>query len=126
METNMNPVNWFEIPVTDLPRAKKFYETVLGLELTLMEMGPSKMAWFPMKEGVTGATGALVLAEGYTPSAQGTMVYFTVYDLDSALAKVAGSGGKVAGEKMDIGEYGIIAKILDTEGNQVSLHTWKK
>ncbi|HCA80819.1 MAG TPA: glyoxalase, partial [Bacteroidetes bacterium] len=25
-----NPVNWFEIPVNDMERGKKFYETVLG------------------------------------------------------------------------------------------------
>ncbi|MGB5072301.1 MAG: VOC family protein, partial [Flavobacteriales bacterium] len=31
-----NPVVWFEIYVDDMPRAKKFYETVLGLQLESM------------------------------------------------------------------------------------------
>ena len=28
-----NPVSWFEIYVDDMPRAKQFYETVIGTEL---------------------------------------------------------------------------------------------
>ena len=39
METKMNPVNWFEIPVAELDRAKKFYENVFGFELALNENG---------------------------------------------------------------------------------------
>ncbi len=31
----MNPVDWFEIPVTDMTRAKRFYEDVLGLQILL-------------------------------------------------------------------------------------------
>lgn len=29
-----NPVNWFEIYVSDMTRARKFYESVLGVELS--------------------------------------------------------------------------------------------
>ena len=43
-----NPVGWFEIPATDLKRAKKFYEGVFGVKLSLQTMGPCEMAWFPM------------------------------------------------------------------------------
>ena len=28
-----NMINWFEIPVTDFDRAKKFYETVMEIQL---------------------------------------------------------------------------------------------
>jgi len=120
-----NPVNWFEIPVDDLDRAKKFYETVLGLELTLNEMGPLPMAWFPMTEGLAGATGSLVKGEGYSPSTAGSLVYFTVKDLDQALGRVSAGGGKVLLPKMSIGEYGFIAHFQDSEGNRVALHAEK-
>jgi predicted enzyme related to lactoylglutathione lyase len=40
----LNPVNWFEIPVTDINRAKKFYEKIFGFELALNEMGLVQMA----------------------------------------------------------------------------------
>jgi len=45
MPSEKNPVNWFEIAVTDLNRAKEFYENILGYELSVQEMGPLKMAW---------------------------------------------------------------------------------
>ncbi len=38
VKTKINPVNWFEIPVKDMARAKKFYEKVFGVELTAEEM----------------------------------------------------------------------------------------
>ncbi len=82
MSDQTNPVNWFEIPVNDLERAKQFYETVFGLQLSLNEMGPMKMAWFPMTQGSPGATGTLIKSEGYTPSHAGTLIYFTVTDIE--------------------------------------------
>ena len=59
-----NPVNWFEIPVTDLDRASAFYAAAFGSEFTPMEMGAAKMAMFPMEQGAPGAGGALVAPEG--------------------------------------------------------------
>ena len=50
MPSHANPVNWFEIPVADLPRAKNFYETVLEVALTDSEMGPNRMAWFTLEK----------------------------------------------------------------------------
>ena len=37
MEIKHNVVGWFEIPVTDMERAIKFYQTVFGFELTRNE-----------------------------------------------------------------------------------------
>ena len=48
MASKYNPVNWFEIPVKDMKRAKSFYEKVFGWELSLNKVGSSEMAWFPM------------------------------------------------------------------------------
>jgi hypothetical protein len=72
MAGEMNPVNWFEIPTTDLGRATSFYEAALEVTLAPNEMGPLKMALFPMAQGAPGATGALVQGEGYIPSATGS------------------------------------------------------
>jgi uncharacterized protein len=121
----MNPIVWFEIPANDIERAKSFYETLLGVGLSLNEMGPLKMAWFPMKEGVSGATGSLVQAEGYVPSHSGTVVYFSVDDINGTLDKANANGGKTLLPKMDIGEYGFIAHLEDSEGNRVALHSMK-
>jgi len=123
METKMNPVNWFEIPVTDLEKAKQFYEHVLGMALSLNEMGPMRMAWFPMAEGAPGATGTLMQAEGYTPSCTGALVYFSVDNIEATLAKVKERGGKTLNPKTSIGEHGFVAHFEDCEGNRIALHS---
>lgn len=117
-----NPVNWFEIPVNDLDRAKAFYEAVLGVELALNESGPMKMAWFPMTMGATGAAGTLAKGEGYTPSKTGSLVYFHVDSIETTLKKIEDKGGKMLMPKVSIGEYGHIAHFEDCEGNRVALH----
>ena len=118
----MHLVNWFEIPATDLERAKAFYEAVLDVELAVHDMGPLKMAMFPMMPGASGAAGALVAHEEYTPSHSGSMVYFSVPDIEATLAKAAAAGGKILFEKKSIGEYGFFGHAEDSEGNRIGLH----
>ncbi len=122
MPSHTNPVNWFEIPVTNLARAKTFYESILGVVLTEMEMGPKKMGWFPMELGATGATGTLIQGEGYTPSHDGSLVYIHVDAIDTTLAAIGSAGGKTLLPRTSIGEHGFIAHFEDTEGNRVALH----
>ena len=121
----MNPVGWFEIPVTDLDRAKEFYEAVFGFKLEVHEMGPLKMAWFPMKPNEPQATGSLVKADGYKPSHSGTLVYFSVNDIEVTLKKADDSGGKTLKAKYPIGEHGFVGILEDTEGNRVAIHSMK-
>ena len=123
MSTQRNPVGWFEIPVTDMARAKAFYEHVFALELEEHQMGPALMAWFPMKEGVVGAAGSLVKGEGYEPSLEGALVYFTAPDIDATLSRATEKGGHVIAEKFSIGEHGFVALIQDSEGNRIGLHS---
>jgi len=123
MGAEKNPVGWFEIPVTDMARAKAFYEHLLGLELEEHAMGPSRMAWFPMARDVTGAAGALVFGEGMKPSPEGVVVYFTAPDLEGALARAAEKGGAVLRGRTDIGEFGFYGLVRDSEGNRVGLHS---
>lgn len=118
-----NPVNWFEIPATDLDRAQSFYENVLGVELDRNELGPLKMAFFPMVDGAYGSSGTLVQNESYTPSHAGSMVYFSVDDIEGTLARIESAGGKVLNPKSSIGEHGFVAHFEDCEGNRVALHS---
>jgi predicted enzyme related to lactoylglutathione lyase len=123
MSTESNPVGWFEIPVTDMPRAMRFYEHVFGMKLDLQEMGPLQMAWFPMKNGEYGTAGSLVKNEAYLPSQAGTLVYFTAADIDAALQRVTERGGKVLRAKTSIGEHGFVGHFEDSEGNRVAVHS---
>jgi len=119
----MNVVNWFELPATDLARAKTFYEAVFGIPLMHMDMGPSSMEMFPSEPGGPNAGGALVKSEGYEPCATGPTVYFFAEDIEATLAKVTAAGGSVMVPKMSIGEHGFIAHFADSEGNRVALHS---
>lgn len=113
-------INWFELPVTDLDRARRFYETVLGTRLKAETFGGMPMAMFPAGGDAVG--GALVLDARRTPGG-GTIVYLNASGiLDECAARIESAGGKVLLPKTDIGEPGHILLLLDTEGNQVGLH----
>lgn len=117
-----NLVNWFELPVTDLARARAFYERVLGIELQLQSMGQDQMAWFPMSQNGPGTGGALIKARGYVPSYEGTLIYFSVEQIEPVLERVEPAGGELIQPKQSLGQYGFFALFQDSEGNRVGLH----
>jgi predicted enzyme related to lactoylglutathione lyase len=116
-----NPINWFEIPVHDLNRAKTFYEQVFETRLDVFDMGEVRMAWFPRPENTVGSSGGLIQAPGRTPARTGTVVFFSVPDIDATLAAVEKHGGKIVMPKTSGGEHGAIAHFEDSEGNLVAL-----
>ncbi len=115
------PITWFELPTTDLTRARAFYETVLSVSLRQEDFGGMPMALFPYEPG--GVGGALIQDARCAPSRDGAVVYLDARgELDACLARVAGAGGRVLVPRTDIGQPGFIALIQDTEGNRVGLH----
>ncbi len=119
-----NPVNWFEIYVRDMDRARKFYETVLSVELQPMPTD-LPMCGFPGGPDAPGCTGALVYDEDMPSGGNSTMVYFSCEDCAVEGARVAAAGGKLGREKMSIGQFGFIVLASDTEGNGFGLHSLK-
>jgi uncharacterized protein len=131
MTQKMNPVGWFEIPVSDMDRAIRFYEDVFQFKLSRNQMGPLDMAWFPGFEAqnVPGSGGSLVHHEEfYKPSSDGTLVYFSSpsEDLGNELSRVEKAGGKVlVPKKLIAPDIGYMGVFMDTEGNRVALHSRK-
>ena len=124
MDKTTNSLNWFEIPATDITRSTKFYETIFGIEMEENNMGDAKMSFFPWEAGSGKATGAVVQSPQHKPSIEGTIVYLNANpNMDGVLAKVEEAGGKILVPKMSIGEHGNIAFIMDTEGNNVGIHS---
>jgi uncharacterized protein len=124
MPASPHALSWFEIPVTNFPRAKAFYESVLGVIIEPMVMGPTTMGFLSSDPNAVG--GAIVHGEeNFTPSKQGTIVYLNGGDdLAPMLARVEGAGGSIAVPKTDIGnDFGHFAHFIDTEGNKVGLHS---
>ena len=120
-----NPVGWFELPVNDTNRAQKFYQELLGITLNRQDIPDYEMLWFPSEENSYGSPGALMKGMGYKPSKGGVIIYFTCPHIDEALERVEKIGGKIFLPKKDIGEYGYIAWVEDTEGNVIGLHRRK-
>jgi hypothetical protein len=117
-------VGWFEIPVSDMGRAKKFYETVFKIEVKDVDFGGLKMGWFPDNNGAYGATGTLIQQESYIPSQEGTLVYFMSEDVQNELDRIEAAGGKIYQSKTKISdEHGFMGVFIDTEGNRVALHS---
>lgn len=120
-----NAINWFEIPVSDYERAKKFYCSIYEYEMVEMDMQGTKMGMLPHDPASGGIGGAICYGEGYTPSTEGSKVYLNGgKDLNEVLGRVESAGGQVILGKTKItDEIGFFAIFADTEGNQVSLHS---
>lgn len=117
-------VVWFEIPVSDMDRAKTFYETVFKVKIEVVNFGGLLMGWFPDRGEVNGARGTLIKQESYIPSQEGTLVYFGCDDLQNELDRVEKAGGKIYQPKTEISlEHGCMGVFIDTEGNRVALHS---
>jgi uncharacterized protein len=123
-----NAISWFEIPVENLERAKKFYEAIFDAALTTMRAGPTgpRLAIFPV-DPTKGVGGALAHGSGYSPTTFGIKVYLNAGDdLGVVLARVEPAGGTVAVPKTQISpQFGFMGAFIDTEGNWVGLHSLK-
>jgi predicted enzyme related to lactoylglutathione lyase len=125
---NTHAINWFELPVIDFDRAKRFYETIFDYQMPENQMGPARMGFLLYDFQNGGRGGAIVHnPELYTPSANGTLVYLNCDpDLSLVSGKVVSAGGKILREKTQVGpNLGYWALIVDTEGNRVALHSMK-
>ena len=120
-----NAISWFEIPASDLKRARTFYETIFQIELTDFAVPNGlKMALFPVEPGKIG--GALAHhPDFYVPSHDGTLIYLNGNpDLGIVLARVESAGGKVLVPKTQISEqHGYMAVFEDSEGNRIAIHS---
>ena len=123
----MNPVVHFEMPYANRERLAKFYESAFGWQMQMLgdDMGSYVVATTtetdqkgPKKPGAING--------GFFPKkpdwpAQHPSVVIAVDDIKDAMRKVAGAGGKVLGEPMEIPGVGQYVSFTDTEGNRVSM-----
>ena len=119
-----NSVVWFEIPVSNLEKAKTFYAKVTGFALKDQDIGPNKTAVFgysgtddmDASDAVSGH-----LYEG-KPSAKGSgnTIHLAVGNIDEALKRVGPAGGEVVSDIIPI-PAGRFAYCLDPDGNSFGL-----
>jgi predicted enzyme related to lactoylglutathione lyase len=104
-------------PVTDIKRARDFYEGVLGLKPTLESAGGM---WVEYDLG--GATFAIgCYGDVWKPSPDGTCVAFEADDFDAEIARLKSKGVKFAMEPMPAPNCKF-AIICDPDGNRILIH----
>ncbi len=111
-------VTWFEIPVSDMPRAIAFYEKFLEAKIHYQDLGDFKMAI------LGGQQGALVQHNAYQPSFAGIMVYINAQlPIQEQMALAEKLGGKILRPAALISEdFGYTGIIQDSEGNRIGIH----
>lgn len=124
MNAQTNIINWFEIPVTEMPRAKKFYEAIFGIEMYEETIAGTQMAYFPGEPGSGKVSGCLALSPDHKPSTEGVVVYLNANPaMNPVLERISEAGGKVLMPRTLVTpEIGYMAFFLDTEGNKMALH----
>lgn len=122
--SKFKPVNaavWFEIPVTDMKRAKTFYGTVLQSEFKDDNTGPNPMAIFVAKDD-SSVAGHLYPGKPASGGSGNTIHLATPAPLEEALERLSKSGGKVLSPIVTI-PPGRFAYCLDPDGNSIGLFT---
>ncbi len=119
-----NALLWFEIPVEDFDRAKAFYEAILDFEMPVMPVQDEKLGILPHVQG-EGIGGAIYKEKNFQATKNGVKIYLNGgKDLNVALNRVEGAGGKVLVPKTQITpELGYWAMFEDSEGNEICLHS---
>ena len=122
MEQGKIWTGWFEIPVTDMQRARKFYESIFEIKIDLSEFGPLTMGIFPH---TNGGCALCHHPEFYKPSDSGVLVYLDANpDLSIVQNRIENAGGKIIMAKKQISEkHGYMCLFKDTEGNRLALHS---
>ena len=109
-------------PVTNLKRARQFYEGVLGLKATHV-FGDEITAWVEYDIG----SGTLSIGNGapdWKPSAGGGSVGLEVDDFDAAIKQLKASGAAFRVEPIET-PVCRMAVISDPDGNSITIHKRK-
>ncbi len=121
--SNMNAINWFEIPALDLDRAYNFYFSILNGNVRKGTFGNGELILFNVPFATGEAVGgSIVVRPDLKPSTDGAVIYLNAFGkLKDAVDKVEQAGGKVIMPHIDLGKFGVSAIIIDTEGNKMGL-----
>lgn len=128
---------WFEIPVTDMDRAIRFYSSLLNITIEKHKMLEEEHA--VLRSEHCGIGGVLVKRE-ITATHCGVKLFFHVSVLSDAIETAVRYGGKVitpktllkqtdsAGNRtiaqnMIDNRVGYFAELLDSEGNAIALYS---
>src|SRR5580692_4831006 len=120
---NITEIAFSCYPVTDMARARKFYEDVLGLKPTMTFGEAGAMQWTEYDIG----SGTLALGAGapdWNPRSDGCSVGLEVADFDAAVAHLRANQVKFKMEPFPT-PVCHMALISDPDGNTICIHKRK-
>ena len=115
----VNEASFFAYPVTDMARARGFYEGVLGLKVS---QEPATVPWMEFDLG--NATLGLGAYEGWNPSREGAMIALEVDDFEKSLEELKRRNIPFHFEGMET-PVCHFAIVRDPDGNAVMIHKRK-
>ena len=107
-------------PVTDMPRARAFYEELLNLKTSTVFEHEGKH-WIEYDVGPGTLAISNMSASQWKPSADGPAVALEVEEFDPAISALKQAGVTFAIEPMDTGVCRM-AIIADPDGNSLVIH----
>jgi uncharacterized protein len=115
----LNTVTWWELPVSDVARARDFYGPLFGW--TFSSFGPDDDAYLGVHHG--GELIGGIFQSDVDPAAPAAVrVYLNVADLEAVLTAARTLGGSVRTPREEIGgDMGWWAEISDPDGRWIGL-----
>lgn len=110
-------------PVTDIARARNFYEKLLGLKPATAWEGEGR-GWIEYELGDSCLAIANGFGDDWKPGAQGPALVLEVDDIVGATAELKAAGVKFKFEPMEFPPCRL-AVAFDPDGNQIGLHQIK-
>lgn len=114
----VNPVNLIIYPVSDVPRATKFFAALLGTE---------PYADTPYYVGFkTGEMEVGLVPKAAQRGSSGTLAYVDVADIKEALANLLEAGAEKVQDITDVANGLLVASVKDHDGNAIGLRQFPK
>lgn len=107
-------------PVTDMPRARAFYEGVLGLQSTAV-FEHEGCHWIEYDIGPGTLAISNMSPDKWRPSSDGPCLAFEVADFDATVEKLRAAAVPFLIEPMDSGMCRL-AIVADPDGNSLAVH----
>ncbi len=118
----INEIAFTAYPVTDLSRARQFYEKTLGLS-TARAFGDDKQGWVEYDIG-QGTLAIANVSPDWKPAGGGGCVGFELDNFETAVKELRAANSKFVVEPMDT-PVCHMAVVSDPDGNSVAIHKRK-
>lgn len=117
---NITAIAFTGYPVTDIARARAFYEQTLGLKSSVVFAHDGRH-WIEYDVSPHTLAISNMSADTWKPSADGPLAALEVADFDAAIATLRAAGTKFLVEPMDSGVCRM-AMVADPDGNSLCIH----